>query len=62
MHVLYETIVYDETSELYINTWNDNLAAIFEAKLKAAMYVTPRKYDLFSKALFDPLTSCFRAS
>ena len=42
--------------------WNDNLAAIFEAKLKAAMKAKPPKYDLFSKALFDPLTSCFRAS
>ena len=42
--------------------WNDNLAAIFEAKLKAAMKAKPPKYDLFSKALLDPLTSCFRAS
>ena len=49
------------TSELK-KDWNDNLAAIFEAKLKAAMKAKPPKYDLFSKALFDPLTSCFRAS
>ena len=49
------------TSELK-KDWNDNLAAIFEAKLKAAMKAKPPKYDLFSKALFYPLTSCFRAS
>ena len=49
------------TSELK-KDWNDNLAAIFEAKLKAAMKAKPPKYDPFSKALLDPLTSCFRAS
>ena len=27
----------NDPSELYKNTWNDNLAAIFEAKLKAAI-------------------------
>ena len=57
-----ENIESRQSRCIYVNDWNDNLAAIFETKLKAAMYVTPRKYDLFSKALFDPLTSCFRVS
>ena len=54
-------LIRSPTSELK-KDWNDNLAAIFEAKLKAAMKAKPPKYDLFSKVFFDPLTLCFRAS
>ena len=36
------------------NTWNDNLAAIFEAKLKAAIDNRGVKTWQFSNTVFDP--------
>ena len=46
-------------SEPYID-WNANLAAIFEAKLKAAIDNRKSKSVQFSNAVFDPKIAPFK--